>query len=282
MTLVDKDKMQRDAASLVVAELGAVRFEERDVPGAPPGTRDFDIIFPDGHCEPLEVTSNLDRVVMNALGRTGGGYFELPARVRRFWGVSASQTYTDASGKRVPFDPRRVAELLTPLIEELDAKGETRFAIDELAWPVGGPGLPSYEQPARELHALGVVQGLSAAAGEDGPRVMVSLSGGGSWGPPVIPGVLGKIAALPDNIAKIEPCRQAERRHLFVVLVGSGSTDWAGWALRDYLRGWIWEGEEPGLPELPDAITTVWASSGTGGIYATPPEEWKRFGDAVE
>ena len=110
---------------------------------------------------------------------------------------------------------------------------------------------------------------------------MVSLGGGGSWGPPIIPGVLEKIAALPDNVAKLEACRKAERRHLFVVLAGSGSTDMAGWALSDYLRGWIWD-DEPGLPKLPAAITTIWASTGTGGIYATPPDGWRRFGDAAE
>jgi hypothetical protein len=52
----------------------------------------------------------------------------------------------------------------------------------------------------------------------------------------------------------------------------------ASWALSDFLRGnWIWD-DPPDLPELPDAITTIWASTGIGGIYATPPDSWHQFG----
>ena len=54
----------------------------------------------------------------------------------------------------------------------------------------------------------------------------------------------------------------------------------AGWALQNFLDGWVWD-EEPPLPKLPEAITTIWAGNRTGGIYSTPPERWRRFGEAA-
>ena len=278
MTLIDKDELERRAAAMVVEELSAVRFVKRDVPGAPPGTRDFDIVFADGHEEPLEVTTNLDSVVMRAFGRADGGAFDLPANVRRFWIVSGNQTHIDTEGMTVPFDRRRVSELLRPLIEQLEHAGETYFDTDRLAWPIGGRGVTGYEQPGRELYDLGIARGISGEITGEKPRISVHLGGGGSWGPETIPTVLEGLAALPDNVAKLDARRDAERRHLFVVLTGSGSTDMAGWALGDFLRGgWIWD-DPPGIPELPEAITTIWASTATDGIYATPPDGWQRFG----
>jgi hypothetical protein len=280
MKLVDKNELERRAASMVVAELGAARFVERDVRGAPSGTRDFDIVFNGGREEPLEVTTNLNTVVMRAFGRADGGSFELPANVQRYWVVSANQTFTDTNGRTVPFDRKRVTELLPPVIEQLERTGETYFDTDRLAWPFGGRGVTGYEQPARELYYLGITRGISGEVRGEKPRISVHLGGGGSWGPDTIPRVLGAIAALPDNVAKLEARPGAQRRHLFVVLAGSGSTDMAGWALTDFLRGsWIWD-EPPGVPELPDPITTIWAGTTAGGIYATPPGGWHRFGTA--
>ena len=33
--------------------------------------------------------------------------------------------------------------------------------------------------------------------------------------------------------------------------------------------GWVWD-DDPPLPKLPEAITTIWAGNRTGGIYSTP------------
>jgi hypothetical protein len=280
MKLVDKDELECRAAAMVVAELGAVRSVKCDISGGPSGLRDFDIVFADGHKEPLEITTNLDSVVMSAFARADGGAFDLAANVRRFWMVSGSQTFTDTSGRVLPFDRHRVTELLIPLIEELDQAGETYFDTDRLAWPIGGRGIAGYEKPARELYELGIARGVSAEVQGEKPRVSVHLGGGGSWGPSTIPTVLEAIAALPDNVEKLDACSDASRRHLFVLLAGSGSTNMAGWALSDFLRGsWIWD-DPPGLPELPSAITTIWASNATGGIYASPPDGWQRFDTA--
>jgi hypothetical protein len=140
---------------------------------------------------------------------------------------------------------------------------------------------------ALELHALGITRGGSVEIPKTGngsdmtPGISVHLGGGASWGPDTITTVIEEIAKLQDNVKKLDARRDAGRRHLFVVLSGRGSTDMAGWALQQYLEGdWIWE-RDPSLPDLPEAITTVWAGNRTGGIYATPPEGWRRFGKAI-
>jgi hypothetical protein len=132
MRLIDKQDLELIVAAMVVAELGAARFEPRDVQGAPDSTRDFDIVFPDGREEPLEVTTNLDTTTMSALQRTDGGIVELDAAVTRLWMGSGNQTFTNAKGTTVPFDRRRVSEILPPLIEQLEREGETSLDVAHL------------------------------------------------------------------------------------------------------------------------------------------------------
>jgi hypothetical protein len=282
VSLVDYDKLEQHAAEMVVAELGAVGAQKRDMPGAPSGTRDYDVLFADGHEEPLEVTTNLDRSVMNALQRTDGGVLKLDANVQRLWMVVGSQTWTDENGTTKPFDRRRVAALLVPLIEQLEQEGEDSFDVVRLAWPTV-PGAPQHHRSvAVDLHALGILEGAAIPQTHPEARsgISVHLSGGGAWGPATITRALEELAVLDDNVAKLEARRDAVRRHLFVVLSGRGASDMAGWALQDFLDDWMWD-EDPPLPKLPAAITTIWAGNRTGGIYATPPERWRRFGGAA-
>jgi hypothetical protein len=198
--LIDKDELEDRAAAMVVAELGALRSERRDLSGGPCGTRDFDVIFQDGHEEPLEVTTNLDSVVMTAFARTDGGAFDLPADVRRFWMISANQTYIDQAGGLLPFDRQRASELLRPLVEQLETAGETYFDTDRLAWPIGGRGPEGYEQVGRALYDLGVTRGLCADAGADNGRVSVHLGGGGSWGRSTIATAWKQLPLFPTTL----------------------------------------------------------------------------------
>jgi hypothetical protein len=282
VSLVDYEELEERAAAMVVAELRAVGAQKRDVPGAPSRTRDYDVVFADGHEEPLEVTSNLDTSVMNALRRTDGGLLELDADVQLLWVVVGSHTWTDQSGERKPFDRKRVAALLVPLIEQLEREGEDSFDVVGLAWPTVSGAPQHHRRVALALHALGIVQGGAIPPTHPDARsgISVHLSGGGAWGPATITRTLEQIAALRDNVAKLEARRDAVRRHLFVVLSGRGATDMAGWALQSFLDGWVWD-DEPPLPKLPEAITTIWAGNRTGGIYSTPPGSWRRFGEAA-
>jgi hypothetical protein len=61
-------EIEQQAADLVVAELGALRWEPRDMrDGIQMG--DFDVVFEDGHEEPLEITISADPNVVNTMDR---------------------------------------------------------------------------------------------------------------------------------------------------------------------------------------------------------------------
>jgi hypothetical protein len=195
--------------------------------------------------------------------------------------VVGSHTWTDEKGAKSPFGRKRVAALLVPLIEQLEQEDEDSFAVVGLAWPTLSGAPQHHRRVALALHALGIVQGASITQTHlDRSGISVHLSGGGARGPATITTVLEEIAGLDDNVAKLEARCDAVRRHLFVVLSGRGASDMAGWALQNFLDGWVWD-DEPPLPNLPEAITTIWAGNRTGGIYSTPPESWRRFVEAA-
>jgi len=187
------------------------------------------------------------------------------------------QTWKAENGSTKPFDRKRVTTLLVRLVEQLEQEGEESFDIVQLAWPTAYGAPEHHRVAALDLHRLGIVHGASVATDAQ-PGISVHLTYGGGWGPDTITRTLELIAALDDNVAKLEARRFASRRHLFVVLSSQGASDMAGSALHDYLGGWAWDNEPP-LPKLPDAITTIWAGNRTGGIYSTPPAGWRRFGE---
>jgi hypothetical protein len=88
MPLIDMKELETRAADLVVAELGAARWELRDTPGLGVQMRDYDVIFADGHEEPLEVTTSADPLVLKAMGRMEGKT-QIPANVKRVVRVGA-------------------------------------------------------------------------------------------------------------------------------------------------------------------------------------------------
>jgi hypothetical protein len=276
LALIDMRHVEERAATMVVSELGALRWERRDVPGAPPRTYDFDIVFA-GHVEPLEVTTSLDEQVMTTFKRTGG-VMTIAANVQRLWFVSGEETWTDATGKKRPFDRKRVVELLPTLVEHLEQDGVTSFDLAQLAWPLAY-GLPARHQAtAQELYSLGVRGGSSMVPPpSEQPGISLHLGGGGVYGQETLTAILEEIAARADNRAKLAGSLHAARRHLFVAVTSGGSDDMARWALDQYLDGWVYE-EDPPLPSLPPEVTTIWAGTTSRGIYATPPDGWTRFG----
>src|SRR5689334_9027104 len=129
------------AASLVVAELGALRWEPRDMRN---GTqmRDLVVVFADGHAEPPEVTTSADPNVMNTMNRMEGKN-RITARVRRSWMVAAhTRTSMDAADKKTAFDRRRAEALLVPLIEQAERDGHTEIDTTRLAYALDHPYQP--------------------------------------------------------------------------------------------------------------------------------------------
>ncbi len=266
-------EIERQAANLVVAELGALRWKLRDMGGGIQ-MRDFDLIFEDGHEEPLEVTTSADPNVMNTMNRMEGNN-RIKADVRRTWMVSSMRyTSTDTAGKKTAFDRRRAVELLVPLIEQLDREGYERFDTTALAYSFGNPHQPV----ARELFESFRIFGCNSyvpSAPENEPAIWLHVGGGGSYGADSVTAAVEKAAADEGNQKKLAACAKAPRGHLFVVLtLASEELEYV--ALLGVLDGSI--EQMPPVPTLPASITTVWAGTMERGIYVTPPGEWQRFG----
>jgi hypothetical protein len=275
MPLVDMRELEKRAADLVVAELGAARWKLRDTGKLGIQMRDYDVIFADGHCEPLEVTTDADRSVLNTMARMEGNH-RIAYSGERVWAVSVPNTSTDAAGKKTAFDLQACVALLVPMIERLESGGYERFDTAMLAWDFGSP----YQKKAHGLLALGVNFGFSYKPSdpEDEPAILLAVGGGGAFGSNSITTEIERVAANEGNQAKLAACPGAPRRHLFVFITGA-SEEIVSPALSRVLDGTM---EPPRIPELPEEITTVWASTRERGIYVTPPGDWQTFGAAPD
>jgi hypothetical protein len=275
MPLVDMKELETRAADLVVAELGAARWELRDTGKLGIQMRDFDIVFADGHEEPLEVTASADPMVLNTMHRMEGKN-RIPASVRRSWLASAPFTSTDAAGTKTAFDRRRCVAVLVPFVERLDRDGHERFDTTRLAYAFGSP----YQPEALELFELGIWGGSSYEPSDpdDKPAIWLQVGSGGSYGASSVTQALQRAAAEEDNQKKLAACPRASRRHLFVMLT-SATEDLSWVALIGVLDG---THPLPPAPTLPEAITTVWAGMPDRGIYITPPGDWQTFGGSPD
>ena len=113
--LREKTDIERDAADLVVRDLGAVKAECRDTGGGEQ-IRDFDVVFDDGHEEPLEITLDAQDAVIQSWDRLDREN-ELDADLKRHW--SASPGFYDGDGRGKVVDVRQVRAVLIPFLQEL-------------------------------------------------------------------------------------------------------------------------------------------------------------------
>jgi hypothetical protein len=261
----DKREIEHDAAELVVAALGALRADPRDTGGGEQ-IRDFDIVFEDDHEEPLEITLDAQKAVVQTWERLDRAN-ELEADLERYWSISPK--FYDKEGRGFVLDVKAVRAILVGFLQELE-----RLEIYEFwTWKLWGH--PSLGSTARQLSRYGVEYGSSIEVPpehSDIRRLHLAAVRGGAVGPILITNAVEAQAAKADNQAKLAACLDAPRRHLYVGLTSAGEPEgMAWWALLDVLeRG----GEMPPIPVLPEAITTVWAGTGTGAIWVTPPGPW--------
>jgi hypothetical protein len=262
-------EIEHDAAELVVEALGALRAEPRDTRGGEQ-MRDFDIVFDDGHEEPLEITLDAQGAVVQTWERLDRAN-ELEADLERYW--SLSPKFYDKDGRGFVLDVNAVRAVLIPFLQELE-----RLEIFEFwTWKLWGH--PSLGPAARQLSSYGVEFGSSIEVPPEHsevPRLHLAAIRGGAVGPSLITNAVEAQAAKADNQAKLAASPDAaRRRHLYVGLTSAGEPEGlAWWALLDVLeRG----GEMPPIPALPEPITTVWAGTGTGAIWVTPPDPWHLY-----
>jgi hypothetical protein len=271
VALIDMKAIERTAAGLVVAELGAVRSELRDTRTLGVQMRDYDVVFADGHEEPLEVTTSADPLVLKAMGRMEGKT-QIPANVKRAWYASAPYTFTDSQGEKTAFDLRRCVSVLVPLVEQLERDGIERFDTTRMAYAFESP----YQPPGLELFDLGIwhLSSYEHSDPDNEPSIELLVGSGGSYGSSSVTSALQAAADRPDNQKKLGACLGARRRHLFVMFT-SATEDLSWVALLGVLDG---RHPLPPAPTLPDEVTTIWAGLPDRGIYVTPPGDWQTFG----
>jgi hypothetical protein len=271
----DKARLEEWAAAYAAEALSAATFERRDM-NTGEQIRDFDLIFADGHAEPLEVTIHADEVIVRTMGRLKRGPRELKADVANLWMVSHSRFQVDPTGANVPYDLRACERDLPGIIERLERAGVTRFFTSDLRWGWANP----FKEDAQRLLELGITSGTSVTPNPDNPPgIILSATYGGSVDRGVITAAVEEEASDRGNQKKLAACADARRRHLFVVLTNASPEGGALWALMHVLDGKI---GLPPLPVLPEAITTVWAAGLTGGIFVTPPSQWQSFRPSPE
>lgn len=244
------------AAAIAAFVLGA-NAKRRDFGGRQ--VRDFDLIFPDGHTEPLEVTRHFDRAATETWERLSRQERAAPS-LSRVWTVDTPSKAPTPSGGTAPYDVRRFFRDAEAALRELEDAGYERF---DLAM---GRGDRRVAAACDALARLGVQAGLSRELQpSEAPRINVVAPVGGITDPNKVAEAVEAEAADPGNRAKLREPVAAPRRHLFVVFDPS-----SGSAYNAVDRGMIGR-----LPKLPSPITTAWAFARRPVFVSTPPDCWE-------
>jgi hypothetical protein len=259
MSTEQKREAEDRSAALAACALGALA-ERLDKPGS--GDRDFDLVFEDGHREPLEVTSNANPAARKTSKRLEKNPFPLDG-TRATWALSVDEYTSD----KQPIDVRRIAKDAPAAIQVLEAAGEIRFdpilAYDPRV---------HVREAATFLARMGVRFGSSAASSGTQPVLLIASTHGGALDADLIANTVEEAAKDLGNQGKLLAISDAPRRHLFVTPALSG-----GLAYMSLLHIFERNAPMPRVPELPEPITTGWAACDSGAIYVSPPSEWTLF-----
>ncbi len=234
-----------DRAASVVSAVTRGKPVRRD-DGKTPGVRDFDILFDDGHIEPLEVTRGTLPELNKALdahNRRGKLVQSVPGLTRQWHVFSSTATsFKDLTASRL-------ADVLVPL---------ENSAIDTFMLP-----MDAFQAPQDAVQAARAAGLLAAFAhmGEAGKIVVSPPNDDHIWssdhsnpGRHAI-GVAEDLASKPDNRHKLA-VRGIVNSHLFIWI---DETNYLPWA--DLL------GELPNrAPSLPPEITIVWLATRVNGL----------------
>ena len=223
----------------------------RDLPGAPDGTHDFDILTPAGRIA-LEVTRAADERVLSTFAAAMGHRFPAP-ELASTWLLTIPTL-----GPNLPVSSRTSAKSAPALI------AVQRAGLDEF----NGRLYPGQADPALvEATALLAALGVSWARtwGEDGPPRLV-FNGHGGFGSNADD--VNRLAAehAAANAAKLRAAA-ADERHVFV------------WIDPSYAEAELamHAGPPPDrAPELPDGVDVVWVANPSGHLWrCRPPGGWE-------
>lgn len=232
-------------AAAVVEQVLKARVEPRYVLGAPPGTVDGEIHYPDGHTAALEITG-VEQQWLKHLRAKLKGRHRSKAPGRLTWSIN----------------PANVADLL-----RLDAIHERIILLTESSGRSSPNELP-IEMIARDPDLQWIVwESASAIAGYESPGAPTIW-----WSEPnttaVFTNEADEISAGLADAILIDPIKNHlekllldphEERHLFVIVGTNGLSSSAAFAL-------IGSPTLPHLdPEIPKGIDHLWLAPGWGG-----------------
>ncbi len=184
-------RLEENEAAKILRQIFGGSVHWRDVPGAPPGTHDFDIVCPDGITIAVEVTRITDPVVL------------------AFWTAHSKEKWeapTLSKSWLLDVDPKASVRALKgrvePLLHQLEAAGMTWFstASDHVA--------------AKELQQLGARWGHAL---EVNPPYIGICHVPYYWvNAEDLRGEVEKVAWKSDNRHKLGRAYTAAKRHLFI------------------------------------------------------------------
>jgi hypothetical protein len=171
VTREDSARIETWAAAYAAEALSAT-FERRDT-NTGESIRDFDLLFADGHSEPLEVTVHAETASLQSKARLDQrSSWELEADISSVWAIGLPPFQTDREGSNVPYDVVACERDLPRIVERFERAGIHEFHTDTLRW--SGPWM----EEARQLLALGIRHGASylPTHADDKPRVRLVVS----------------------------------------------------------------------------------------------------------
>jgi hypothetical protein len=229
-----------DKAAAVIAKVTGGKPVRRD-DGTASGVRDFDLIFGDGHAEPLEVTQATLPELNSAIAAHESRRMQLvqvPGLSQQWHVFSSSDTpFKDVTATRL-------ARMLAPL---------EASAVDKFILPGNAPSLP--KASVQEAQALRLIAAF-AHSGQQGRVVLTRPSDDREWiGAFENPGQYAlaaaeELAGKADNQRKLAVRGHADS-HLFIWIDERNFLPWAD--LRSNLPN--------KAPTLPAEITNVWLAT---------------------
>lgn len=246
------DPEERRAAAIVASVLGG-EVIPRDVEGAADGTRDFDVVLPNGEHVALEVTAaenpGLRSMLKAAYGRSH------PAPGLKGWSIGIRNT----GGGVVNI--KEAAKALPPLLAVFERHGVNE--VDRRSYVP--PANDEVREAETKLLALGITNArICPLRGTPGELVFYG-HGGFSASAEQVNAVVEQNALR--KCEKLGAVTEASERHLWI---------WMRLAAPDIAMHTQPPPET--VPNLPRGVEVVWAANRTGRLWRVrPPDPWEEL-----
>jgi hypothetical protein len=262
----EKERRESVCAAIVCDVIGnGARWRRRDVPGGPPGLHDFDIEFPDGDVEALEVcafTEGAAEAQRDALEM--GDALDSQRLITR-WSLSVPHVGVSVREARA----RRLLPALEAQLEVLEGHHEYLFVDGNhyVLLAQLGPTHPVV-QASKALIEMGVRDGSGRPLGPgEAPGLDLRTSAGGVVDPESVNRAVEDRAGEAGNVRKLSAATHATSRHIFVPIYFGAPLTFAA----------VHHMSLTSTPTLPSVVTRAWVLGGANGVvFVEPPATWQR------